>query len=102
MLKFPKTPLKQQDNAKEMAISALSLLISYEEQLMNFFNVTGIDPSQIRASMNDTAFLAGVLDYFLSDEKLLLVFCAEENIKPESVAKAAHDLGGGIWERETA
>lgn len=102
MLKFPKKPVIQQENAKIIAISALSLLMNDEEQLMIFLNATGLNPADLRISLQEDSFQAGVLDYFIADEKLLLAFCAQEKLKPESVIKAAHDLGGGIWERETA
>jgi Protein of unknown function (DUF3572) len=88
--------------AKSTAISALSLLVGKEEHLERFISLSGIDISEVRELANTTEFLAAVLDYYLSDEKLLLEFCHLENLKPERVMKAAHDLGGGIWERETA
>jgi Protein of unknown function (DUF3572) len=102
MLKFPKKPVNTVNTAKTIAISALSLLASNEDRLMDFIHVSGVDPSEIRSRTDDQHFLAAILDFFLADEKLLLEFCAEERLKPEVVHKAAHDLGGGVWEREWA
>lgn len=99
--KSENNPKKSQENAKSIAISALSLLVSDENRLMNFIESSGIDVGELRELAQTNEFLCAVLEYFLSDEKYLLEFCAAENLKPETVQRATRDLGGGLWERDT-
>ena len=58
-----------------------------------------IGPDQIRTAATDPEFLAGVLDYFLSDEPLLIAFAKSEDINPAEIQRARIALGG-VWERD--
>jgi hypothetical protein len=86
--------------AEALAIQALNFIAGDGERLGRFLAATGIGPSAIRAASAEPGFLAGVLDYLASDERLVMDFAAESGFGPETVAKARHLLGGGDWERE--
>jgi len=87
--------------AEALAIAALSFLAAEPERLGRFLAETGIDPESIRTAAREPHFLAGVLDHLGGDERLLLEFAQESNIKPEDVMRARDTIAGHRWERET-
>ena len=93
-------PKMAREAAESLAIQALSFIAGDGERLGRFLAVTGIGPAEIRAASNEPGFLAGVLEYLASDERLITAFAAETEIDPATVDKARHLLGGGDWERE--
>ena len=84
----------RQEQAEDIAISALSFIASDPERLDRFLAVTGLDPAALRAAAGAAGFLSGVLDYLCSDEALLLALAAEQDMRPETVALAQRALGG--------
>lgn len=76
------------DEAEAIAIAALSYLAGDPEALGRFFALTGIDPSGLRAAAHETGFLAGVLDYFASDESLLMAFAEARRLPPQRITQA--------------
>ncbi len=80
--------------AEELAISALGYLAGNPEALGRFLSLTGIGPSEIRMAARETGFLAGVLEFFLADESLLLAFVEERQLRPTMVAAARYALAG--------
>ena len=56
--------------------------------------LTGIEPSQLRARAADPTVLAGVLDYLLGNEADLLAFCSAVGIDPAQPARARRLLPG--------
>ena len=96
----PGPPLTQ-EAAERLAIQALTFIAQDAERLGRFLSMTGIGPAEIRAAAREPGFLAGVLDYLASDERLLSAFAAEAGCDPAGVGKACKVLGGATWERET-
>jgi len=94
-----RVPLAQ-EVAETMAIQALTFIAGDTERLGRFLAVTGIGPSEIRAAAREPRFLAGVLEYLVSDHKLAAEFAAEAHCDPDHLAKAYVALGGEPWERE--
>ncbi|MSP32259.1 MAG: DUF3572 family protein [Pseudolabrys sp.] len=86
--------------AEGLAIQALSFIAADSERLGRFLAVTGIGPTEIRAASREPRFLAGVLEYLASDERLASAFTAEAACDPADLAKAHIALGGVPWERE--
>jgi Protein of unknown function (DUF3572) len=80
--------------AEMVAINGLSFLARDADVLTRFLSLTGLDPSTLRRSVIDRSFLVGVLDYFLSDEPLLMAYAVEADIKPTDIALARVALGG--------
>ncbi len=103
-MKTGKVSLDKKDSARReaaeaMAVAALTYLANEPEALGGFLATTGIGPDQIRTAATDPEFLAGVLDYFLSDEPLLIAFAKSEDINPAEIQRARIALGG-VWERD--
>ncbi|WP_026782225.1 DUF3572 domain-containing protein [Pleomorphomonas koreensis] len=81
--------------AEQLAISALSHLAGNPDALGRFLSLSGIGPADLRAAAREPGFLAGVLEFFLADESLLLAFVEEAQFRPTMVAAAHHLLSGG-------
>jgi hypothetical protein len=77
---------------QDIAIGALSFLAGQPEELSRFLNLCGIDPADLRQSATDPAFLGGLLDFFLQDEALLLVFAEASGIDPAAISTARRRL----------
>ncbi len=75
-----------------LAIAALLFIAAETETLSRFLELTGIDPSDVRAAAQDKRFLLAVLDFLMADEPLLLAFAASEGLKPETVVAAHRKL----------
>ncbi|MCB1519552.1 MAG: DUF3572 domain-containing protein [Hyphomicrobiaceae bacterium] len=89
-----KTRVKGPDReaAETAALRGLGFLAGDPERLGRFLSLTGMGPAELRAGARDPAMLAGVLEYLLGDETLLLVFTSEAGIAPESIAQCHHVL----------
>ena len=77
-----------------MALKLLSYLASDPDLIGRFMALTGLAPQDLRQSLADPAFQAGVLDFALQDEYLLLTFASNAGIKPETVMRARSRLPG--------
>ena len=86
--------------AEGLAIQALTFIAGEPERLGRFLAITGIGPAEIRSASAEPGFLAGVLAYVASDERLAADFAAEARLDPADIAKAHAALGGEPWERE--
>ena len=89
----------RREAAETLAVAALTFLASEPESLGGFLATTGIGPDQIRTAASDRSFLSGVLDYFSSDEALLIAFAKSQDIDPAEIERARAALGGA-WERD--
>jgi hypothetical protein len=89
-----------QEAAEGIAIQALSFIAGDGERLGGFLAATGIGPTEIRAASRQPGFLAGVLAYLASDERLAAAFALDAGCQPADIAKAHVALGGEPWERE--
>lgn len=87
-----KRPALTKSSADTMAIEVLSFLAGNPERIERFLALSGLSPSQLRTAAAEPGFLAAVLDYLASDEKLLLAFAAEAGHHPEDIAKAREIL----------
>jgi hypothetical protein len=80
------------DAAERLGIQALGFLAAEPARLAGFLTASGYDPAEIRAQAGSADFLAGVLDYLLADESLLLVFTSEAGIDPKHAITARRTL----------
>ncbi len=80
------TNLKQAEN---IALMALAFLAEDADRLSRFLSLSGLNPEILRENADKREFLAAVLAHLLSDESLLMVFCASQAIPPENI-KPAH------------
>lgn len=90
---------REHEAAEALAVQALAFLAPQPERLGRFLALTGIGPETIRAAASDRNFLAGVIEYVVSDEALLLEFAAYAQVKPAAVVRARAALSG-LWERD--
>jgi Protein of unknown function (DUF3572) len=82
--------------AQTIALKALSYLAADEELLEPFLGSTGLAAGDLRAGATDSAFLAGVMDYFLQNEALLLAFAGASELAPETIVRARQRLPGAL------
>jgi hypothetical protein len=84
------------DGAETIALKALGYLAADENLLEPFLGATGLTLGDLRAGAADTAFLAGILDYFLQNEALLLAFAGASELAPETIVRARQRLPGAL------
>lgn len=82
------------DKAQEIATEALLHLTREPEQVGRFLAVSGIGPESIRDAAEEPGFLAGVLEFYMADEALLLTYCENTGIRPTMIAAARFALAG--------
>jgi hypothetical protein len=87
--------------ARRLAIQALEYLGREPERLGRFLALSGLDPGTIRAAAQQPEFLSGVLEYVMSDDRVVVAFTESLAIPPERIAQARAVLMGHPWERET-
>lgn len=83
------------DRAETIALQALAFLAGDEQALGGFLHVTGLGMDALRAAAGNPEVLAGVLDYVLQDEAMLLAFCEAAGIRPDDPGRARAYLPGG-------
>jgi hypothetical protein len=81
-------------DADVIALKCLSFLAEDGERLGRFLSLSGVSPDALRRDLGEPSFLAGVLDYLLSDEALLIAFSESAEVKPEAVVAARRKLPG--------
>ena len=84
------------ERGETIALKALGYLAGDEDALNQFFAVTGMAVADLKTGTDGSGFLAGILDYFLQDEALLLAFAAAEELAPETIVRARQHLPGAL------
>ena len=84
-----------QESAESLALQVLGWLAARDEVFGTFMAHAGADAAEIRSRVGDPDLLGAVLDFLLSDEALLVQFCAEAGIRPETPMQARMRLPGG-------
>jgi len=97
-MKQGRSPTREQ--AEGLAIQALTFIAGDGERLGRFLAVTGIGPAEIRTAAREAGFLAGVLEYMASDDRLIAAFAGESGLDPADIDRSRIALAGGRWERE--
>ena len=80
--------------AEIIALDVLAFLAGEPDRFRSFLAQTGLDHHELKARAAAPDFLAGVLDYLLSDEKLLLQFTQNERISPQIIVEMRRNLPG--------
>jgi hypothetical protein len=80
------------DSAQGIAIEALVFLAADPERLGCFAASSGLDAGNLRAAAQSPEFLAAILDYLATDERLLLAFAADSSHDPTAVQRACATL----------
>lgn len=87
MTKYPSP-----QDAEALAVVGFEFLGEDLERLDRFMALTGLTLATLRQAAAAPGFLAGVLDHFSSDERLLTEFAAYAGVSPERVEAARHVL----------
>ena len=80
--------------AQALAVSALAYIAADEVRLERFLSLTGLNPSNLRGIASRPEFLGAVLEHMLSDETLLLAFCANGQHDPLTITQASRHFCG--------
>ena len=80
------------EQAEETAIALLAWMASSPEHMARFLALSGLGPDDLRREAASRQFHIALLDYALSDESLLLAFCASANIPPAQIEPARNAL----------
>lgn len=75
------------DEVIEIGVNILSFLAQDEERITRFLDLTGLDPSDLRALMASGDLNKALIEYLLQDEALLVGFCNEYSIKPDVLVR---------------
>lgn len=70
-------------SAESLAQICLGQLAEDPRQLAEFMAMTGYSTAALRAAVGTDQLGRGLIDYFASNEPLLLTLCANNRLKPE-------------------
>ncbi len=84
----------RRDEAESLALQGLAFLAGDERRLGSLLAQAGWTLGELRAQAGEAHVLAGILDFLLGDEKLLLAFCETIGEAPERIARARAELPG--------
>lgn len=84
----------KREDGSVIAMKLLGFMAADEDILGRFMGLSGLAPDDLRQGINDPAFQAGVLDFVLADESLLIVFAANAGIDPASIMQARAKMPG--------
>ena len=75
-------------DAESVAIQVLNFIVADVDRIIQFLNVTGLQPETIRTSATSLHFLLGVLEYVAKDDELLKAIDDELKIRPAAILAA--------------
>ncbi len=84
------------DESEVVALNGLRFIASEAARFSRFLKLTGIAPDEIPGLARQPEFLASVMDYLLSDERLLLEFAESEALDPLTMTKLRRKLPGAF------
>jgi Protein of unknown function (DUF3572) len=61
-------------------------------QLAEFMGFAGYDPTALRRAVGSQQLATGLIDYFASNEPLMLTLCANNGLKAEDFMRVWHRL----------
>ncbi|WP_346432816.1 DUF3572 domain-containing protein [Breoghania sp.] len=82
--------------AEGIAVEALGFIAREPDHLGRFLAFSGLGPDTLRDAAAEPGFLAGVLEFLMSDESLLLTFTENARIRPTMIAVAHFRLVGSV------
>jgi hypothetical protein len=88
--------LQSRDDAESVAIQVLNFIVTDDDRIVQFLNVTGLQPETIREAATSPGFLLGVLEYISKDEGMLKRIEQELSIRPAAILVAIVHLSPGI------
>jgi hypothetical protein len=76
------------EDVDTLGIKVLAFIVADVDRIIQFLNVTGLQPETIRESAQSSLFLLGVLDYMTKNDELLRAIHQELNIAPATILTA--------------
>lgn len=90
------------DRAEIIAINSLSFVASDEKLFSSYLSLSGLDIKTLRDDMANpekmNEALAGILDYLMDNEQLLLEFAERYSIDPHDIGRARQHFPGAPQE----
>lgn len=83
------------DHAQAVALRAAAFIFSEDELRDRFVALSGVGVEDIRARIEEQAFLASLLEFLMGHEPDLMAFASYSDEKPDTIVKAWRALGGG-------
>lgn len=86
------------ESAETIGAQALAWVAGDAERINGFLNLSGLSPSELMAQAADARVLGAVLDYILTEDRLVMAFCDDAGLAytVPQLARAALP-GGEIW-----
>ena len=81
--------------AEVVALRALGWIAGQEDLLGLFMGASGARPEDMRDRAQDPAFLGAVLDFLLTEDRLVIAFCDAERLPYTAPGVARAALPGG-------
>ncbi|WP_201829641.1 DUF3572 family protein [Microvirga zambiensis] len=88
----PSNLFRGRGDAESIALRVFEFITADVDRIIQFMNITGLQPETIRESAKSAHFLLGVLDYASKDEGLLKKIEEEIGIRPAAILVAAVHL----------
>ena len=90
----PPVPIQKssQLDAGTVADLCLAFMAENSDELLRFMDFAGYDPASLRVSVGSLQLQRGLIDYFASNESILLALCANAGITPEQFMR--------VWARQ--
>ena len=85
-------PTRSEHDISQLADACLGYLAENPEDLLGFMEQAGLDPQSLRASLGTQRLQHGLIDYFASNEPILLALCANAGMTPDSFMRIWHRL----------
>jgi hypothetical protein len=77
---------------ENLGIQVFQFIVADVDRIIQFMNVTGLQPETLRESANAPDFLVGVLEYVSKDDELLKLIHKDLGIPPDTILAAAGHL----------
>lgn len=87
-----RSPDHKRADVSNLAELCLGQLAEDPAQLAEFMGFAGYDPTSLRRAVGTQQLATGLIDYFASNEPLLLTLCANNGLKPEDFMQVWHRL----------
>ena len=83
---------RSEPDISQLADACLGFLSENPEELLNFMQQAGLDPQSLRAALGTQRMQHGLIDYFASNEPILLALCANAGFAPEAFMRVWHRI----------
>ena len=83
---------KVEPSLAPLADLCLGYLAEHPDELLAFMQSAGLDPDALRAAVGTPALQRGLVEYFASNEPILLALCANSAMAPEDFMRVFHQI----------